>query len=246
MPGRGEDGGRWLLRRRPAALGHAAPRRRDRRAGSLRVGGSLRGEPPLLLLLLLVSGSGDALRVDEQGDDQREPADQQRPVAGQAEPLVEGVREEALRRADAREDRAGDHRDAAEVGERDQAERRQGPEAAVADRAEVVRVQRAGHPGDERGDAEAGELHVADVDPGRRRGALVGADGEHPLPQARAPHVGDEHAEQERRGEHEEPEHRARELVVQAPEGRVGGQVEPAERRLGRPASPCRRRPSAR
>ena len=50
----------------------------------------------------------------------------------------------------------------------------------------------------------------------------------------------------ERRREDEEAEDRARELVVQAPEGRVGSQVEAAELRLRRPASPWPRRPSAR
>ena len=139
-------------------------------------------------------------------------------LPGQAEPLVEGVREEALRRSDPRDDRAGDHRDASEVGEGDQAERRQSPEAAVADRSEVVRVQRAGHPGDERRDAEARELRVADVDPGRRRGALVRADRQHPLPEARAAHIGDEQGEEDRHGEDEEAEDRARDLVVQSPE----------------------------
>ena len=182
----------------------------DRRARSLLLARSLRGEPPLLLLLLLVARSGDALRVHEQRDDQRKAADEQRPGPGQAEPLVEGVREEALGRTDAGEDRSGDHGDAAEVRERDQAERRQSSEAAVADRPEVVRVERAGHPGDERGDAEAGELRVADVDPGRRRGALVRAYGQHALSEARAPHVGDEQGEEDRRGEDEEAEDRAR------------------------------------
>ena len=149
--------------------------------------------------------------------------------------------EEPLRRADACDNCPGDHRDSPEVGECDQAECRQGTEAAVTDRPEVVRVEGTGHPGDERGNAEPGELRVADVDSGSRRGALVGAHGQHPLSQARPPHVGDEHAEQERCDEDEEPEHRARELVVQAPEGRVGGQVEPAERGLGhgRPLVPA-------
>ena len=93
-----------------------------------------------------------------------------------------------------------------------------GPEAAVADRAEVVGVQRAGHPGDERSDAEAGELRVADVDPGRRCGALVRAHGQHPLPEAAPPHVGDEQGEQDRHREDEEAEDRARDVVVQAAE----------------------------
>ena len=143
------------------------------------------------------------------------------------------MREETLRRADAREHCAGDHGDAAEVRERDQAERRQGTEAAVADRPEVVGVERAGHPCDESGDAESRELRVADVDPGCRGGALVGAHGEHPLPQARAPHVRDEHAEGKGRSEDEEAEDRARDLVVEAPERRLRRKVEPAERSAG-------------
>ncbi len=48
-------------------------------------------------------------------------------------------------------------------------------------------------------------------------------------PRLDAPHVGDEQAEQDRRGEDEEAEDRARDLVVQASEGRVGAKVEPTE-----------------
>ena len=118
------------------------------------------------------------------------------------------VREEALRRADPGDDRTGDHRDPAEVRERDQREGGQRAEAAVAHRAEVVRVERAGHPGDERRDAEACELRVADVDARSRGRALVRAHGQHPLAQARAPHVGDEQGEEDRGGEDEEAEHR--------------------------------------
>ena len=209
--------------------GGAAGTAGDRRARCLHLAhGSLGRKAFLLLLLLLPARSRDALRVDEQRDDEGDAADQQRPVAGQAEPLVEGVREEALRRSDPRDDRAGDHRDASEIGEGDQAERRQGPEAAVADRPEVVRVQRAGHPGDERRDAEARELRVADVDPGRRRGALVRADRQHALPEARAAHVGYEQGEEDRHREDEEAEDRARDLVVQSPERCPGREVEPS------------------
>src|SRR5262249_3917129 len=135
----GEDRRAWLLR----AL-TARRRRSGRRAtrtpfcGCLDCG-SLGGPLLLLLLPLLhVPGARDPLRVDEQRDDQREAADEQRPVSGETEPLVEGVREQALGGADAGDDRPRDHGDAAEVGECDQAERRQGTEAAIADRAEVV------------------------------------------------------------------------------------------------------------
>ena len=79
-------GVRGALQRWPAHAGHGV------REDPCFVG-SLGGEPPLLLLLLLPPRSGDALRVDEQGDDQREAADEQRPVSREAEPLVEGVRE---------------------------------------------------------------------------------------------------------------------------------------------------------
>ena len=70
-----------------------SPWRRERRSrGSFPPRGRGRGtnrraeraprgrQPLLLLLLLLVARPGDALRVDEQRDDQREPADEQRPV----------------------------------------------------------------------------------------------------------------------------------------------------------------------
>ena len=203
-----------------------------------------RRKPFLLLLLLLPLRSGNALRVDEQRDDQREAPDEERPVPGQPEPVVERVWEKALRRANPRDDRAGDHRDPAEIRERDQRERSQRAEAAVADRAEVVRVERSRHAGDERGDAESCELRVADVDARRRGGALVRAHGQHPLAQARAPHVCDEHGKEDRGGEDEESEHGARDLVVQPSEACVWRKVEPADlrlcdRRAREPATPA-------
>ena len=111
-------------------------------------------------------------------------------------------------------------------------------EAAVADRAEVVRVQRAGHPRDERRDAEGGELRVADVDPGGRGGALVRADRQHPLAEARAAHIARRAGEQDRHREDEEAEDRARQVVVQSPERCTRERSSPPICRLRRPASP--------
>ena len=155
--------------------------------------------------------------VDEQGHDQRDAADQQGPRAGQAEPLVEGAQEASVAPTPAMI--------APEIivmppkyvnAMRPSAA---GTEPRVADRAEVVGVEGTGHARDERRDPEAGELRVADVDPGGRRGSLVRADGQHPLPEAGAPHVGDEEGEEDRRGEDEEAEHGARQVVVDAAEG---------------------------
>ena len=166
-------------------------------------------------LPLPVGGARDAVRVLEERHDQRGAAEQQRPVARDPEPLLERVRQQRLDRDEAGEDRARDHRDAADVGEGDQAERGQRGEAADRDRAEVVAVQRAGDPGDEGGDSEGGELDVADVDPGGRRGALVRADGEHALPEVGAAQVRDQQPERERDRDDEEAEHRARHLAVE-------------------------------
>ena len=124
-----------------------------------------------------------------QRDDEDHAAEQQEPVAVEPEPLVQGVGEQRLGRDQPGEDRAGDQRDPARVGEGDQAERDEGVEAVAAHRAEVVGVERPGHAGDDRADGERGELDVARVDRRRRRGALVGAHGEHALPQPAAPHV---------------------------------------------------------
>src|SRR5215510_11887574 len=44
-----------------------------------------------------VEGAGDALGVLDQGDDQHDATEQQEPVPGQAEPLVERIRDDALR-----------------------------------------------------------------------------------------------------------------------------------------------------
>ena len=57
--------------------------------------------------------------------------------------------------------------------------------------------------------------------------ALVRADGQHPLPEAGAPHVGDEEGGEDRRDEDEDAEHGAREVVVDASEGRVRREIEP-------------------
>src|SRR5262245_22339573 len=89
-----------------------------------------RGLPPQLLLFVLGPGPGDPLGVEEEGDDEAKAADQERPVSGQAEPLVERVRQETLRRADAGDHGAGDHGDPAEVREGDQPERGERTEAA--------------------------------------------------------------------------------------------------------------------
>ena len=90
---------------------------------------------------------------------------------------VEGVGHDPLRGDEPGEDGARDQRDAARVGERDQAERERDAEAVGAHRAEVVRVQRARRAGDQRADAERDQLDVADVDRRPGRGALVGPDG---------------------------------------------------------------------
>ena len=152
----------------------------------------------LFALVLPVGRARDAVGVLDQRHDQRQAAEQQRPVAGDAEPLLERVREQRLDRDQAGEERARDHRDPADVGEGDQAERGQRGEAGDRDRAEVVAVQRAADPCDERADREGGELHVADVDARRRRGPLVRAHGEHPLAEVRAAEVGDEQPERDR------------------------------------------------
>ena len=90
----------------------AAPRRRRRRPGAGAFGGcGLRREPLLLLLLPLVAGSGDALWVNEQGDDQRDAADGRAQLPDRPSHSSK-AREQALRRTDARDDRPGDHRDA--------------------------------------------------------------------------------------------------------------------------------------
>ena len=150
-------------------------------------GGHVRGVQLHLLVDPPVDVAGHAGRVLQQGEDEDDAAEEQEPVPAEAEPVLQRVREQRLGRDQAGEDRTGDQRDAAGVGEGDQ---RQGDErvvAVLADRAEVVGVQHAGDPGDDRGDGERVQLHRARVDRGGGRGALVGPDGEHLLAELAAP-----------------------------------------------------------
>ena len=119
-----------------------------------------------LLVQAAVEVARHAGRVLQQGEDQQDAAEQQEPVAVQAEPLLEGVRDHRLGGDQAREHRAGDERDAARVGERDQRQRGDRVEPVAAHRAEVVRVQAPGHAGDERRDDERVQLDGPRVDRG--------------------------------------------------------------------------------
>ena len=140
--------------------------------------------------------------------------------------------QEPLRGDQPGEDRAGDERDAPGIGERDQAERERDAEPVGAHRAEVVRVQRARHAGDERADAERDQLDVPDVDrrPGRR--TLVGAHCQHALTQNAAAHRDDEQAENDRGSERDPPEHGAGQVPVEAPERRARPEVDAEEVRI--------------
>ena len=120
--------------RRSGGLARGARRLRER-AGSR---GAAAARLPLgrddraLLVRLLVERAGDALGVLQQRDDQDHAAEQQEPVAAEPEPLVERIGEQRLGRDQAGEDGAGDQRDAAGVGERDQAQRGERVEAVGA------------------------------------------------------------------------------------------------------------------
>ena len=151
---------------------------------------------PLSQLLLAVRRPGDTVGVLDERHDQGQPREQQGPVPGDAEPLLERIREERLDGDQAGEDRPGDHRDPADVGECDQAERGQGREPAHRHRAEVVPVERAADPGDERADPERRELDVADVDAGGRRRSLVRPNRQHSLSERRAAEIRHEQPEQ--------------------------------------------------
>src|SRR5579875_2351361 len=192
-----------------------------------------------------VRGARDAVRVGDERDKQPDRADQQRPVAVQPEPAVERVRYQALGGAQAGEQRAADHRDPAEVRIGDDHQRVDRAEQVRADRLEVVCVQRAAYPGDQRAHHERGQLDPAHVDARRRGGPLVGPDGEHPLAD-RAPAEGrHEQAEQDQHHQHDDAEDRARHLAVDAAERRLRGQVEAedaqrADRRPGGLRSPGR------
>ena len=91
--------------------------------GTGRGGARLAASDFELALPLGVPGAGDAVGIDDQGEDQGPAGDEQGPradlVLGE-QPLVEDVGEQALGRDQPGEDRSRHHRDAAQVGERDQ------------------------------------------------------------------------------------------------------------------------------
>ena len=190
-----------------------------------------------------VERAGHALGILDQREDEHDAAEEEEPVPGQAEPLVERVGEEPLRGDEPGEDGARDERDAPRVGERDQAERQRDAEAVGAHRAEVVRVQRAGDAGDQRADAERDQLDVPDVDRRPGRGTLVRADCQHASTEDAAAHRDDEEAENDGGGERDPPEHGARQVAVEAAERRRRPEVDAEEvrirhRRAGRAAAP--------
>ena len=219
-------GEHWALSR---ALQARRPRARQRQRGPRAFGWDDVG----LAVGALVERSGDALGVLQERDDEDHAAEQEEVVAVEAEPLVERVGEERLRRDQPGEHRARDQRDAAGVGERDQAERRERVEAVGADRAGVVGVKRARDAGDEGADAEGDELDVARVDRSRGGGALVGAHGEHAQADPAAADVADHQAHEQRDDERDPAEHGARDVPVQPAESRVWAQVQPDEPQIG-------------
>ena len=109
-----------------AAEAHGQRRWREGPRVTLHRRARVRGVGPSLARACgaLVERPGHALGVLDQREDQHDAAEQQEPVPGQAEPLVERVRHDALRGDQPGEDGAGDQRDAAGVGERDQARAR--------------------------------------------------------------------------------------------------------------------------
>ena len=120
------------------------------------------------------------------------------------------MREQALGRDQAPEHGPRDHRDPADVGERDERERDQDPEPGGVHRAEVVRVHPPGGTGDERRQGERHELDACDVDAGGCSGSLVRAYGEHLLAETAPAQVRDEEAQHDHDDDEEEAEHRAR------------------------------------
>ena len=74
---------------------------------------------------------------------------------------------------------AGDRGDAGQVGREEHRQCRQRAEGLVGDVGLLVGEQAAAEAGDERADAEPDELDAHHADAGGRRGALVGAHGEH-------------------------------------------------------------------
>ena len=71
----------------------------------------------------------DPGREEAKTEDERHAGDEQGPRLRQAELRVEEVRDDAARRHEPGEHGARDHRDAADVGERDELERDEDPEA---------------------------------------------------------------------------------------------------------------------
>ena len=169
----------------------------------------------LALLSLLVVGAGDTLRVHDQRHDQRDAGEQQRPVAREPEPLVEGVRDEARCRDQACDEGAGNHRDPADIGERDQSECREGTELRRRHAAELIAVHHARDARDHGRESECCQLDHGHVDAGGCCCALVRAHRQHLPTEARSPHVGDQQAQADDQDEQEEAEDGARQLAVE-------------------------------
>ena len=102
----------------------------------------------------------------------------------------------------------------------------------------------AGDAGDRRADAERDQLDHARVDRRRGGGALVGAHGEHPLPEIAAPDPGRRSRTAATVNRERDPaEHRARQVAVESAERRPRPEVEPEQRRLGYGRARSARRP---
>ena len=201
--------------------------------------GTLRGLP------LAICRSRHTLRVLNQGDDQDQATDQQRPVAGDAQDRLEEVGNEALGCDQPTDHGARDHRDPTDVGERDEPQGDQDSEPGGTDRAEVVCVHPPSRTGDERRDGVGRDLHAGDVDARRRGGPLVGAHRQHLLAEHGAAQVGDEKAQRDHGDEIHETEHGARQLPVEPAERRVAADTRSRTAWAARPGSRWGRRPTS-
>ena len=158
--------------------------------------------------------AGDALGVEDGGDDETETAEVEAVLLVDVEPFLQCRERDAAGDEAAAEHGAGDAGDATEVRECEDRQGRDAPEREPGHRAEVVPRQRTPEPGHERGQPEREHLGPGHADADRGRGPLVGPHREHLASGDGPPQVDDDEAEHHHDDQAEDAEEGVGQLAV--------------------------------